>query len=377
MLSTAAEFVSQQAPAVVPAKARIPVNVVFRNTTLTTWRPADGYALGSVGPAGNTTWNVASVPLSNEVAPGALATFSFPIDVPDVPGDYNFQWQMNKAGDVPFGDVSPPTAIEVVTAGPPNYQGLWWASPAASESGWGINLAHQGDTIFATWFTYDANGEALWLAMTAGRTLNGEYAGALVQTIGPAFDVPQFPSNQVAGRTVGSGTLAFADDGTGTFSYVLNGTAQTKAIVRQAFGLLPTCTFALTNDLTSAYNYQDMWWASPAGSQSGWGIGLTHQDDVIFAVWFTYDHDGSPMWLAFTAPKTADGTYAGTLYRTSGPPFDAVPFDPARVTATAVGPASLAFTNGNAGTFAWSVDGITGSSPITRQIFQSPGTICQ
>ena len=35
----------------------------------------------------------------------------------------------------------------------PNYEGLWWRSPAGSESGWGINFAHQGDVIFATWFT--------------------------------------------------------------------------------------------------------------------------------------------------------------------------------------------------------------------------------
>src|SRR6185369_5405466 len=40
----------------------------------------------------------------------------------------------------------------------PNYQGLWWKSPGGSESGWGINFAHQGDTIFASWFTYDVNG---------------------------------------------------------------------------------------------------------------------------------------------------------------------------------------------------------------------------
>ena len=41
----------------------------------------------------------------------------------------------------------------------PNYQGLWWNAPAASESGWGINFAHQGDVIFATWFTYDLTGK--------------------------------------------------------------------------------------------------------------------------------------------------------------------------------------------------------------------------
>jgi hypothetical protein len=40
---------------------------------------------------------------------------------------------------------------------PANYQGIWWN---ASESGWGINLAHQGDTVFASWFTYDTAGKA-------------------------------------------------------------------------------------------------------------------------------------------------------------------------------------------------------------------------
>src|SRR6185312_17220634 len=34
-----------------------------------------------------------------------------------------------------------------LAAAAPNYQGLWWASPAGSESGWGINFAHQGDII--------------------------------------------------------------------------------------------------------------------------------------------------------------------------------------------------------------------------------------
>ena len=54
-----------------------------------------------------------------------------------------------------------------VAGGSTNYEGLWWASPASSESGWGINFAHQGDTIFASWFTYDLTGKGLWLVMTA------------------------------------------------------------------------------------------------------------------------------------------------------------------------------------------------------------------
>src|SRR5881394_2625415 len=46
-----------------------------------------------------------------------------------------------------------------------NYQGLWWGGP--SESGWNLNFAHQDDTIFALWATYDEAGKATWFSMTA------------------------------------------------------------------------------------------------------------------------------------------------------------------------------------------------------------------
>jgi hypothetical protein len=85
------------------------------------------------------------------------------------------------------------------------------------------------------------------------------------------------------------------------------------------------------------------------------------------------------MWLAFTATKTVDATtptYGGTLYRTTGPSF-AAPFDSSQVVATTVGTASIAFSDGNAGVFSYSVNDVTGSKPITRQILLTPGTICQ
>ena len=374
-LSTAAEFVSQQAPATAPAGANLRVSIAFKNTTLTSWSPG-GYSLGSAGPAGNTTWGVASVPLAAAVAAGDTATFTFSITVPQTPGTYNFQWQMN-AGGTPFGQASPATTITVVAAGPPNYGGLWWASPAGSEAGWGINFAHQGDAIFATWFTYDATGKGLWLTTSANLVADGQYSGTLLQTTGPAFDISPFRPEQVRIFTVGTVTLTFTDVNDGTFDYTLNGITQSKAITREIFDVQPTCTFDLTSDLTTAYNYQDLWWAAPAGSEPGWGINLTHQGDIVFATWFTYDHDGTPMWLSATAPKTGAGTYGGTLYRTTGPVFSAQPFDPAQVVATPVGPMTLAFTDGNTGTFSWTVDGESGSEAITREIFEPPGTVCQ
>src|SRR5207342_791663 len=67
-----------------------------------------------------------------------------------------------------------------------NVQDLWW-NPA--ESGWGINIAHQEDTVFATIFTYDAAGKGLWLVMPDGELdANGVFNGSLFRTRGPAFD---------------------------------------------------------------------------------------------------------------------------------------------------------------------------------------------
>jgi len=153
--------------------------------------------------------------------------------------------------------------------------------------------------------------------------------------------------------------------------------AQSKTITRQQFGTLPTCVWGAQQDLTTATNYQDLWWKQPAASESGWGINFTHQGDVIFATWFTYDLNGKPWWLAFVANRTAPGVYAGDVFTTAGPPFNAVPFDPATVVETTIGTASLTFSDGNNGTFAYTVNGVTQNKAITRQVFTDPGTACQ
>jgi hypothetical protein len=260
---------------------------------------------------------------------------------------------------------------------PPNYQGLWWNAPAGSESGWGINLAHQGNVIFATWFTYDGAGRGWWLAMNADRVGDATYAGSLLATAGPAFDAIPFDPARVTRTPVGSGTLAFRDADNGTFSYSLQGVQQSKPITRLAFGTQPSCTYGPQPDLAGATNYQDLWWVA-GGAESGWGINFAHQGDTIFATWFTYGGDGMPQWLSATAPRIGQGNvYSGTLIRTAGPAFGAVPFDPARVTRTVAGTLTLTFANGNAATFAYTLDGVSRTKAITRYLFAPPaGTRC-
>ena len=380
VVSTATQFVSQQVPAVVPAGATVLVTETFQNTMPTTWQTTDGYTLGSAGPTGNTIWGVSPVPLPEPVAPNETVTFTFYIVASDTPGTYNFQWQMNAPSGEPIGNASPATPVQVIAQGPANYEGLWWNSPPESEAGWGINLAHQGDTIVATWFTYDLTGKGLWLVMTAPKVATAQtdtYSGVLLQETGPPFNSVPFNPSLVRGAVFGTGKLTFTDLDTGTFAYTVNGITQTKTITRQVFGQLPTCTFGIQTDLTLAYNYQDLWWAAPAGVEAGWGINLTHQGDTIFATWFTYDLDRTPLWLSVAAPKTAEGAYGGTLYRTTGPPFNASPFLPANVQYTDVGTATFTFSDGNTGMFQYTVNGVTQTKTITREVFVSPGTVCQ
>ena len=124
-------------------------------------------------------------------------------------------------------------------AGSRNFQGLWWNAPAGSESGWGINFAHQGDIVFATWFTYDAARQPWWLIALLNKTAGGVYSGPVSTVTGPPFNtVPFTPGGSPGGAIeaeVGTATATFADGNSATLAYTVNGTTQTKAITRQVF----------------------------------------------------------------------------------------------------------------------------------------------
>ena len=134
----------------------------------------------------------------------------------------------------------------------PNVQGLWWTAPANSESGWGVNLAHQADTVFASWFTYDTAGKGWWLGATLDKTGPNTYAGKLYSTRGPAFSANPWDPATVTHKEQGTATFAFPDANNGTFRYVIGAIDQTKTITREIFGMVPVCTFAAAGDPSSA-----------------------------------------------------------------------------------------------------------------------------
>ncbi len=261
---------------------------------------------------------------------------------------------------------------DATTGGVPNRQGLWWN---AQESGWGINFAHQGDIVFATWFTYGADNQPQWYVIRAEKTAANVYSGPVSSFTGLPFNTLPYPANANVKTQVGTATITFSDDGrSASFAYTVNGIAQTKQIVPQAFAQpVPTCVWGAQPDLTLATNYQDLWWTAN-GSEAGWGINFTHQGSVIFATWFTYDANGKAWWLTLVAPETAvPKVYSGLVKAVSGPPFNAEPFDPNAANRTTVGNATVTISDGNHARFDYTVNGIAQSKNLTRQVFAATG----
>jgi photosystem II stability/assembly factor-like uncharacterized protein len=274
--------------------------------------------------------------------------------------------------------------------GPVNadFGGLWWNSPAGSQSGWGISVEHQGDIYFALWATYDGDGNPVWFVMPRGvpYPVTGfddggrpnTVEGAIYRTTGPAFGTTPFDASAVTITPVGKGGFHFDVQGDSIFYFDLGGRWTNsgpytyKSITHQVFANpVPVCAQGQAPGPTP--NFQGMWW-NPA--ESGWGLHLTHQGDVIFAIWYTYDAAGKATWLVMTLDNTGPNAYTGTIYRTSGPAFDATSFEPTAVSETAVGTATMTFADRDHGAFSYMADGLIGAKDITRQIFSDPLTVC-
>lgn len=272
----------------------------------------------------------------------------------------------------------PPPPAPGAPAASLNVQGLWWGAPAGIESGWGINFAQQGDIVFATWFTYDTDGSGMWLVMPDARRVGtNTWSGALYRTTGPVFNSMPFDPARVQRSQVGSATIDFSDASNGRLAATVNGVPISKAITRQVFAApMPTCTAGGSAGATP--NYQDLWWNAPAGSESGWGMNITHQGDILFVTWFTYGPDGKGMWLVGPRlERTGNATYSGALYRTTGPAFNASPWNPAGVGRSEVGGMTLSFSGTGQGTVSYTVAGVTQSKSLVRQAFSTPATICR
>jgi len=125
----------------------------------------------------------------------------------------------------------------ILTASPlwaaTNYQDWWWNS---AQSGQGVNIGQQGNTLFASWFTYDQTGAGMFLVL-AGPVLNNKVTGDLIRTVGPALGTP-FNPDLVVRTVVGTATLTFSDANNATLQSTVNGISGTLALTRFTFAPL-------------------------------------------------------------------------------------------------------------------------------------------
>ena len=254
-----------------------------------------------------------------------------------------------------------------------NFQGLWWAGEA--ESGWGVNLAHQGDILFMTWFTYDTDGSAMWLVASDMRKTTGNtFTGTLRRTTGPVFSTTPYPASQVQQAVVGAATFTFTSADAGRFDYTVNGVTQSKNVTRLVFdpARAPVCT----SGGSGTPNLQDLW-IPPDPAEQAWGVNVVQQGDVLFATWFTYDSSSRGQWYVMSnLARQSDGRFTGGIQRTTGPAFSAQPFNPNLVSRIDVGTATFDF-NVSPATFTYTVGSVTQTRQIQRYVFANPPTVCR
>ena len=122
---------------------------------------------------------------------------------------------------------------------------------------------------------------------------------------------------------------------------------------------------------TSSTDYTDLWYRGE--SESGWGVNVIQQGDVIFATFFVYGSDGTPRWFVVpdgrsVASSPGQNQFTGGLFQTQGTfygsPWGGTP------ASTQVGTATFSFTSPTSGTLTYSVNGVNVSKPLVRQTWR-------
>lgn len=203
-----------------------------------------------------------------------------------------------------------------------------WFDP--QRSGEGVLIERFNDRQASVlWFTYAPPGEAeglVWLGGVGDIQANGIHVETVRRMRGARFGVAFDPA-EVSAESWGSFDLAF--DGADIANHAARlhlrfagptGFGQGQRRMQRALPVGPDGS-GTGIDGPRDWQYSGTWF-DPARSGEGW---LVQQSGAPLArltsvVWFTYDLDGSALWLTGTAVESGGG-FDVELYRTSGTRF--------------------------------------------------------
>ena len=185
-----------------------------------------------------------------------------------------------------------------------NYQDWWW-NPA--QSGMGLNVGQQNDTVFVAWFNYGDDTKASFLTM--GGVLSGNtLTGPLYRGTGPAPGSNYNPA-LVKQAAVGTATLTFNSNTDATLNYSYDNKSGSMALQRFSFAnpnLNQTWTVVDSYTTISCANAslnESVSQVRNLNSQQGVGAGFTLT---------TTDLTGSNMCVAALAGQPAGSRMTAT-----------------------------------------------------------------
>ena len=169
----------------------------------------------------------------------------------------------------------PPPLAPSIEQRSPFTQGHWWDS---YRPGSGFEIFNAADQAMAIWYTYEADGRPVWYtAQGSLADLGRDVKWALLKH--RWADGRKQPPTEV-----------------GTLRLEVHNPEQIRVhwTIGTAFGyadIVPFVVSGVRNEVDHTGSYFD-----PANS--GWGLTLTQQGDVLGGVLYTYDASGAPTWVA-------------------------------------------------------------------------------
>lgn len=182
---------------------------------------------------------------------------------------------------VAFASLASSLAAAAVTVADrsPFAQGFWWNN---QRPGSGFEMFNAAGTAMVTWYTYEASGSAVWY------TAQGPVA-TLGQDEWPLLRHRWVNGAKAPAVMVGSVKVTLSSSESATFAWKI-----TDATAGPGSGTHTIVPFIQSGVLREVDRSGT--WFDPANS--GWGLSLLEQGDVVGGALFTYDPTGEPTWAA-------------------------------------------------------------------------------